>query len=100
MPNTTAKRGSSAANLYAGLKRSGGDNGVSFGQVDGSVLRDCVERVTANGDAILFGRTTDGGALSIQILSSGETSKFYVTDVSELFELLEGLINVLKAHSI
>lgn len=65
---------------------------VSYGQVGGDTLRDCVERITNRGDAVLFGRTADGGALSIQILSGGKASKFYVTDGSELLELLTGLI--------
>jgi hypothetical protein len=60
--------------------------------VDGDLLRECVERVTNRGDAVLFGRTSDGGALSVQILTGGKAEKFYVTDASELLELLQGLI--------
>lgn len=67
---------------------------VSYGQVAGDTLRDCVEGITNRGDAVLFGRTTDGGALSIQVLSGGKAMKFYVTDGSELLELLTGLIAV------
>lgn len=99
MSSTRAARGNGAQNVYAALHSANQPAAVSYGGIDGNVLRECVELVTAHGDAILFGRTTDGGALSIQVLSGGEAAKFYVTDVSELFELLEGLINVVKAHS-
>jgi len=84
-------------NPYAAFRAASVDRVLSFGGVDGNVMRQCVELVTAHGDAILFGRTADGGALSVHILSNGETSKFYVTDASELFELLEGISNVLRA---
>ena len=92
-------KASSEASVYAALLGASVNRGLSYGQVDGNLMREAVERVTGHGDAILFGRTIDGGALTIQVLSGGEPSKFYVTDASELMELLEGLINAVKAHS-
>lgn len=86
------KPGNGASSVYASLNGSRSPRGVSYGQVEGSLLSRCVERVTERGDAILFGRTTDGGALSVHILSHGQATKFYVTDGSELMELLTGLI--------
>jgi hypothetical protein len=68
---------------------------VSYSQIDGNTLRDCVDRVTKRGDAILFGRTSDGGALSIQVLTGGKAEKFYVSDGSELMELITGIIDAL-----
>lgn len=92
MQTSRGSKGNGASSPYASLNgaRSSGD--LSYGQVEGSLLSTCVERVTDHGDAILFGRTTDGGALSVHVLSHGKADKFYVTDASELMELLLGLI--------
>lgn len=87
-----SSKGNGGASRYAPLNGARTSGGLSYGQVEGSLLSTCVERVTDNGDAILFGRTTDGGALSIHVLSGGQADKFYVTDASELMELLLGLI--------
>lgn len=96
---TSRKSANGRASVYAALNGKGSDRSLSYGQVSGSLLSECVERVTNRGDAILFGRTTDGGALSIHILAGGEASKFYVTDASELMELLQGLIAAVDASS-
>jgi hypothetical protein len=92
-------KASAESSIYAALLGASVDRGLSYGQVDGNLVREAVERITNNGDAILFGRTLDGGALTIQVLSGGAPAKFYVTDASELMELLEGLINAVKARS-
>lgn len=83
--------------LYAAVNGASANRSVSYGQVSGDLLSKAVERITNRGDAVLFGRTTDGGALSIHVLAGGEASKFYVTDASELMELLEGLIAAVDA---
>lgn len=62
-----------------------------MGQVDAKVVQGCIDAVVRRGDAILFGRTSDGGAFSIRILSDGGTDIWYPTDASELSELLEGI---------
>jgi hypothetical protein len=85
-------KGNGAGSPYASLNGARTGGSLSYGQVEGTLLQQCVERVTNHGDAVLFGRTTDGGALSIHVLSNGRADKFYVTDASELMELLLGLI--------
>lgn len=40
-------------------------------------LADAVSRCTDNGDAIMFGRTRDGGAAVITILAGEERQRFY-----------------------
>lgn len=92
MQTTRGAKGNGAGSVYAILNGARSDRNLSYGQVDGDLLRECVERVTNRGDAVLFGRTSDGGALSVQILTGGKAEKFYVTDASELLELLQGLI--------
>ena len=90
---------SSGGSVYDALTRASVNRGLSFGQIDGDVLRECVARVTARGDAVLFGRTGDGGALTVHILTGGKAEKFYVSDASELMELLTGLIAALTPSS-
>jgi hypothetical protein len=79
---------------YTGVGGGGGAAGLSFCQVAGDTLRDTVAAVVSNGDAILFGRTSDGGALSVRVLSDGSVDVWYPTDASELQELLDGLRTV------
>lgn len=92
-----SSKGNGRTSPYAALNGARSGGGLSYGQVEGSLLSTCVERVTDHGDAILFGRTTDGGALSVHVLSNGVAEKFYVTDASELMELLLGLIAAVEA---
>lgn len=93
------QKGNGHASLYAALNGASAGRSVSYGQVSGDLLSRCVERVTNRGDALLLGRTTDGGALSIHVLSDGVVNKFYVSDASELMELLEGLIAAVDGAS-
>jgi hypothetical protein len=76
---------------YASLKGSTNGGTLHYSSVGGDVLRNTVEAVTGAGDAILFGRTSDGGALSVQVLHDKKATRFYPSDASELLELLEGL---------
>jgi hypothetical protein len=86
-----------SASRYAGLRAVNRTGALSFGQVAGDTLRECVTTVVAAGDAILFGRTSDGGALSVRILSNGVTECWYPSDASELQELLEAVTALNKA---
>lgn len=79
---------------YAGIKDRTSVQVVSIGQVDGQTLSDCVDAVVKSGDAILFGRTSDGGALSVRVLSNGVTECFYPTDASELLTVLEAITGI------
>jgi len=93
------KQTNGQSSVYAALHGNSSPGGLSYGQIDGDALRECVERVTNRGDAILFGRTTDGGALSVHVLTGGKAEKFYVTDASELLELITGLCEALRPQT-
>jgi hypothetical protein len=97
--NTSSAKGNGHASIYAALSSASVDRSVSYSQIEGATLRECVTRVTERGDAILFGRTSDGGALSIQVLTGGKAEKFYVSDASELMELITGIIDALTPAS-
>jgi hypothetical protein len=69
---------------YAGFGVGSANAAVSVGDVDAELLRDTVAAVTGDGDAIMFGRTTDGGALSVSVYSGGRRAVVYFTDVGSL----------------
>lgn len=97
VPASKGSRNNGDTGRYASLAPSTDGGAVSYGGVGGDVLRDAVQSVTSNGDAILFGRTSDGGALTVQVLSGGKSVKWYPGDISELYELLEGLTRLENA---
>lgn len=47
-------------------------NPVSYDSIDNQLLRDTVVSVTNAGAAILLGRTSDGGAFTIQVYDGNE----------------------------
>jgi hypothetical protein len=54
-----------------------------------------VAHVTEDGAAVLLSKTSDGGALMVQVLVGvGDRPKFYAASMMELNELLEALTNV------
>lgn len=91
MSISSGSKNNSTPSRYAALSRSTSGEPVSYRGVDGALLRKAVDGVTSNGDAILFGRTSDGGALCVQVISNGQSTKWYPNDASLLYELLEGL---------
>ena len=84
----------SRSGKYGGLSGRGDLQAVSLRTIDGNLLRDAMDKVVAAGDAILFGRTSDGGAFSVRVLSDGATDCFYPTDAIELSELLSGILTL------
>jgi hypothetical protein len=55
-------------------------------------MRDAIGRITDNGAAVLFSRTTDGGALVIQVLAGQERSKEYITEPGDIVACLAWLV--------
>lgn len=56
-------------------------------------MRAAIGAITDNGAAVLFSRTTDGGALSIQVLAGSERSKEYITEVGDILPCLKWLVD-------
>lgn len=55
-------------------------------------MREAIGRLTDNGCAVLFSRTSDGGALSVQVLAGNERSKEYITSYADITPCLAWLI--------
>jgi hypothetical protein len=51
---------------------------VSYSEVDAGALLGALIAITDAGDAITFGRTSEGGAYYVGILAEGLLEKFYL----------------------
>lgn len=69
-------------------QKASGDWRVSYGGADTKLLHLVIAAVVDNGDALVFGRTRDGGAVVLTILSGDEKHKFYSTNNGELADNL------------
>lgn len=66
---------------------------VSFGLADPETLRNAIDGAVQAGDAIMFSRTADGGALHVRILSNGDVAKWYPVSSMELHDALTDIVN-------
>lgn len=82
---------------WGGLGADRDGTGISWDAVDAEQLAATVHAVTDDGAAILFGRTSDGGALVIQILSAGGKHKLYPSTPSELDQMLRDVETIAKS---
>lgn len=56
--------------------------------VDPEALYRCVCSVSARGDALLLGTTSDGGAMTLLVMSGSDKKRFYEPDQAEMNLLL------------
>lgn len=66
---------------------------ISWSSCDARVLQAAVAAVTEDGAALLFSKTSDGGALALQILDGTSKYKHYLADSVALDDLLRELSN-------
>jgi hypothetical protein len=85
--NTTAPK----PNRYAKAAGNKANTAIAWEAVDGRAIKAAISAITACGDAITFGRTQDGGALSITVLTGADRPKFYPTTVEEAEDTLAQL---------
>lgn len=76
---------------YEGIGGNGGSGAVSYEGVPSEELRDAIEGVSSEGDAVVFGRTSDGGAFSVRVLSDKQVFKWYPDSVEALRGVLHAL---------
>lgn len=69
---------------------------LTWGDVGDEELRDMVDSVVAEGSALLLARTSDGGALVIQVLSGQGRHKLYPATVAELHEAVAKVTRIAK----
>jgi hypothetical protein len=86
-----SKRGRSQnGNRYSGaIGRA--SKGFDWGSVDSSALHRAVVAVATADDAVMFARTSDGGAGLIRIISGGDGDSVYCKTAEEANELLNAI---------
>lgn len=67
---------------------------VTWMDADPQMLLAAVAAVTEDGAALLFSRTSDGGALALTVLVDGAAHKLYPASVAELREALQLLVKI------
>lgn len=67
---------------------------LGFGSADPALLRGAVAAAVDDGNALLFGRTSDGGALLLQLLDGGPAKKLYCTSPEELHMSLSLIVQI------
>ena len=91
MPNIGRKPKPRPGTRYGGGTRGGAGPPVSYGDADPALLHRVVCGVTNAGDAITFGRTSEGGAYYVGVLADGLLEKFYLDDRESLHDALLGI---------
>jgi len=66
---------------------------VRWNDVDAETLRSAVDSVTCAGSAVILGRTRDGGAFSVVVLTDTDKIKEYPHGVEETNALLREIAN-------
>lgn len=67
---------------------------ISWSEVDNQILRDAIVSVCDNGAAIILGKTTDGGALSITVLDGNDKIREWPHTVEETENTLRWLVDM------
>lgn len=89
------KNGTAAANKWAAAMLDTRKGCLSWADCGAEDLLAAVAHVTEDGAALLLSKTSDGGALMVQVLVGvGDKPKFYAASMQELNELLEALAHV------
>lgn len=83
------------ANRWEQAMRSTDRGSLSWADVGAEDLKEVVAHATEDGAAVLLAKTSDGGALLVQILVSRDRRpKFYAATMAELNEMLMKLASV------
>jgi len=70
---------------------------ASWEDADAQDLWRTISEVTSAGDALMFGRTRDGGALVLTVLSGDERVRNYATGAEEVAALLARVREAVEA---
>lgn len=66
-----------AVSKYASLDSSDDTGAASWEEVDGRLIKAAIVAASEDGCALIFGKTSDGGALSFTLLHNGPAIKKY-----------------------
>jgi len=76
-----------AVSKYARLSEDAPSNHVSWEEVDGRLIKAALTAISEDGCALILGKTSDGGALSLTLLGPGTPVKrwFKTHEIAESF---------------
>lgn len=77
-----------------GLRELHSKGKCSWSDAGAEDLKAAIVAATEDGAALLFSRTIDGGALSLQILSGAGRNKLYPASVAEINEALALVVDI------
>lgn len=90
--NARSQAAQKRANKYAGSNQAASSGTpIGWDEVDAVTVAAFVAAVTNAGDAVILGRTSDGGALSVCILSGDTKHREYLSDPDAAVEALKRL---------
>lgn len=86
-----------AVSKYAALAERNATGAVSWEEVDGRLIKAALVAATEDGCALIFSKTSDGGALSLTVLAGHDRNKLYAKtgDIAE--SQLQELVALSKA---
>lgn len=81
-----------AVSKYARLSADSAGGEVSWEEVDGRLIKGAIAAASADGCALIFSKTQDGGALSLTLLAGTERHKKYGKSAELMESVLQELI--------
>jgi hypothetical protein len=73
---------------------------ISWSASGSETLRTFIDVLTTNGCAVMFGRTTDGGALSLLVLAGNDKLREYITIESDILPVFDDILQDLEMGSL
>jgi hypothetical protein len=96
VPSPKSGKSSTGGTKYGGGSHGNPGAAVSYSEVDAGALLGAIIAVTDSGDAITFGRTAEGGAYYVGILSEGLLEKFYLDSSKDAQDALRRVEQVAR----
>jgi hypothetical protein len=94
----THGRPKSAGSKYQKASKSTGQ--ITWAEVDGPSIKSAIDSVTRDGCAIVFSRTSDGGALVLTLLDGPTRVKEYPTKPADAVTVLQDWALTAKGVSV
>lgn len=85
------------ANKWASIMLRPEKGNLTWADADPQDLQDAIAAATEDGAAVLFSKTSDGGALHVQVWAGTERPKFYAADMATLTAILTLIQDVAKS---
>lgn len=87
----------SGVQKYAKRNTAAAGNTIGWDEVDAVTVARLVAAITNAGDAVMFGRTSDGGALVLNIMSGSDRVKEYYSDPEQALSAIMELAALAEA---